>query len=508
MRSKYSLLNTSLAFISQILVFIYSLILKKLFLFHFSVELLGITEVFSNFFISLSFIDIGFSAIFIFNLYKAIAKNNQNEIIYQVSLFKTIYKYISFFILIVSLLISPFIIQLFNISYSNQFLIYFIFFIKSLEMYIRFRVLYKTNLLKANQKMYLSVSFSILLELIIFVLQYLVIIYTKNFFLYVSILSIKTISLYIYEFFIVTKEYNYLRNIKLLKFQQLCQSYVFVQCKSYFLRAVYDITYYAMDTLIISIMFSTNIVAYLSIYTMLFNTISEFVKNMFVSLRSSLADFMHTVDNNKSFFEVFESINLINFFLTSIIVVGCYSLINQFIVIWIGSAYLIDQVIVFSLIVILSIDVLFCTIDSIFMINGYMFKEKFPVIFSALTNLIGSIIFASMFGVNGVFIGTIISKIIWYYGKIYHITTGIFNSYKMRIISTQLFYIALLIFEVFSISSFSQIIFSSVSSLLILTLKGFFVVSLSFLLNLTIFAKTKPFKLIMITLINLAKKSN
>ncbi|MEG0034413.1 MAG: hypothetical protein RR734_02345 [Bacilli bacterium] len=506
MRSKYSILNTTLTIISQVLLFIYSLVLKKVFLLYFPVELLGITEVFSNFFISLSLIDIGFSTIFVFNLYKAIAKDDQTGIIYQVSLFKTIYKYISLFILIVSLLISPFIIQIFNINYSNLLLIYVVFFIKMAEMYIRFRVLYKTNILKANQKMYLSVSFSVFLELFIFILQYLTIVYTKNYILYIVILSIKTISLYIYEFFIVTKEYSYLRKIKGLKFEQIRQSNIFDQCKSYLLRAAYDITYFSMDTIIISVMFSTDIVGYLSIYTMIFNTISEFLKNIFVSLRSSMADFMHTVDDNKSFFEIFESMNLINFFLASIIVVGCYTLINQFIVLWVGSTYLIDNDIVFALIIILSIDILFCTIDSIFMINGYMFKERLPIIFSALSNLFGSIILASMFGVVGVFIGTVISKIIWYYGKIYHVSKGIFKSYRMKLIFTQLSYIILLFLEVLFISNVASMIFPSVSSLLSLIFKAVFVVSFSFMLNLIIFARTKSFQLVITTIKNLVNK--
>ena len=80
-------------------------------------------------------------------------------------------------------------------------------------------------------------------------------------------------------------------------------------------------------------------------------------------------------------------------------------------------------------------------INNVFIINGYIFKEKLPLIISALTNLFLTIILIKSIGLIGAYIATIIALFIKWYGKFYYVLGGIFNEHKGMVLFLSLIHI-------------------------------------------------------------------
>jgi len=130
MRSKNSFLNILSIVLMQILSLVLGFVARRLFIDNLPIELLGVSDFFNSFFYSVSLIDIGFASILIFNLYKPLNENNQEQVKWLVSSFKKIYTIIASIIIVVSLIAMPLIYTIFKIDYSNKTYVYFIYIIQ------------------------------------------------------------------------------------------------------------------------------------------------------------------------------------------------------------------------------------------------------------------------------------------------------------------------------------------------------------------------------------------
>ena len=159
---------------------------------------------------------------------------------------------------------------------------------------------------------------------------------------------------------------------------------------------------------------------------------------------------------------------------------------------WIGSEFIIEKDIMVALLLVKTIDCLFEPVNSMFVIEGYIFKEKWPLIISALTNLILTIIFLYKFGLVGAYYATIIALVIKWIGKFYYLVQGVFKDFKFNIILRYFIFIIVIGFEMVFVSNISSIFIPNVNSLVLFIFKFLIVVLIVCLINgiLIIFNKS------------------
>ena len=489
-RTKNTLINIFIIILMQVLSLVYSLTSKKIYLSLFPISVYGVVDLFSSFFHSLMLLELGFGTILIYNLYKPIVLKNDEEIRRQLGAFKTIYFILIMIIVVISLCFFPFLYKVFNISYNDVILVYEIYFLNVLYIIIKYWTLNKISILNASQEKYIENLSLLIMDSISFIIRMTAVFVFKNIYLFIFAQLLIPAFAYLLEVAWINKHYN-VKYIKFASLEVIRKSGVLVQCRKYIYATIYSLVFFAMDNIIISVMLSTDSVAYVTNYNALIMTGSQFVTTVMVSLRGIMADYKFKQKSNEGFFDVFNVVSSFNFVIVSLMVVGFFLLMDDFISIWLGSEYVISSSILIALLMIRMLECLFEPVNSVFIIQGYIFKEKWPLIISALTNLILTIAFIKFFGLIGAYLATIIALFVKWYGKFYYVLKNIFKKYKLEILLRYLTYLGLIFLEMFFIKSTVIWMVPEITSWSLLVYKLIIVVTLVLLMNLFIILLNK-----------------
>lgn len=481
-RTKNSMINIFVIVFMQVLSLLYSLISKRIFLSEFTLSVYGVIDLFSSFFHSLMLLELGFGTILIYNLFKPIALKNDKEIRNQLAIFKTIYFYLIMIIVSISVIFAPFLYDFFNITYQDTILVYIIYFSNVLYIIIKYSTLSKISILNASQEKYIENIAIIIVDAINFVIKVVSVVIFRDIYLYIfSLLVIPSFS-YFLEVLWINKHYN-VKKIKLVTFKKIKESGTLHQCRNYIYATVYSLVFVAMDNIIISAMLSTDSVAYVTNYNVLLATGTQFITTIMLSLRGVMADYHYNQSSKEGFYDVFNIVTSFNFIIVSLMSVGFYVLMDDFIGLWLGQSFVISCDIFVALLIIRTLECIFEPINNVFIINGYIFKEKLPLIISALTNLFLTIILIKSIGLIGAYIATIIALFIKWYGKFYYVLGGIFNEHKGMVLFRYCSYLCLISFEMIIVNRLAKVVVPSVASLSLFTCKLVFVVFITVLVN-------------------------
>lgn len=492
-RSKNAVLNIVIIGVMQVASFIYSLVTKDLYLSKFSLSAYGVVDLFKSFFGSLMFVELGFGTILIYNLYKPLARKNDEELRKHLSVFKTIYACVCGIILLASLITLPFIYKVFNISYDDRLLVYVIYVSYLIQVLVKYSLYYKNAVLNASQFKYVDNGITAFTDLLCFIFKVLAIKVFDNIYLFFIFLLLIPSLAYCISSLWVNNNYN-VKNIKYASFKEVKESGALGQCKKYIYATFYSLFFGSIDNMLISAILSTDALAYTTNYNSLFVTAWQVIITINAALRGIMADYANKKENVSDIKEVFDVVTCFNFFVTAMASVGFYCLIDDFIVVWIGKEYLITRDIMSVCLIIQMLNCLFEPVYSIFVINGYIFKEKWPLIISALTNFILTIVFLHLFGLIGAYIATIIGYIIKFIGKFYYVLGGIFKDYKVDILSRYLLYCLIIGLEMYFINRFISLINLNASGILLFVYKLVILVLITGIINLIIVSFNKSMR--------------
>ena len=386
-----------------------------------------------------------------------------------------------FIILCVGLLILPFlnIIVKSDID-TNIYIVYLLFLISTLFTYF---ISYKRCIIIAYQKNYiLNIVHTICLSLIT-LFQILIILLFKNYYLYLicNIIGvlIENIIISIY----VNNKYKFIDKNKSKKLDKDLKQDIFSKMKAYFLDKFATLVIYNTDPIVLSIFFDLKVVGLYSNYIFILNGVDAIFNGIISSLTPSIGNLL--VENSpKKNYEVFKKIRLLNLCITIFTSSMILCLSQDFITIWVGKEYLFSKFILIVLTFLFYKDFMKYSYKVFKHGAGIWIEDKFVPVFVALLNIISSIIFIKLFGLIGVFIGTIFSSIpLFFYDFPKFIYKKLFNKkyinyYKQLIIDIVVS--GLIIFIIYYLLSFISFD-NRIISLLVKAISGC-------LLNIIIFA--------------------
>jgi hypothetical protein len=191
--------------------------------------------------------------------------------------------------------------------------------------------------------------------------------------------------------------------------------------------------------------------------------------------------------------------------MTSISIVGLYTMIDKWIPLWLNDAFVIEKTVSTLLIVNLGFDLIFRPLENIYSIKGYVFKEKLPIFISAIVNLVVSLALVDKYGLVGVFFGTFLGKIVFWWGKLYYVTGDVFFETRYETLLDLFKLLFLLMSQAILINQLADMLFPIISSLVAFIIRGVFVVLLVLISNILIFIRTSHFKELIKLLLNTLK---
>lgn len=412
-RSKKSGRNIITGFGSKLLLMVLAFSTKTIFVRLLGAEYNGVNGLFSNILTVLSLADLGIGNVLTYTLYQALKDDDKSKITTMVHSFKKIYFWIAAAILGLGLLLVPLLPYIVNSSLpQGETTVYFLLYI--LNSAVSYFVVYKSTVITADQKYYITNIVSTASTAIMYVLQIIYLYFTHDFLGYLVIQVMCTIGMNVTLNIIANRMYPFLNDCTLIDSRKLSNGAIKENVKSTFIYKICVVLINNTDNILISIILGTIYVGYYSNYYMLIQYVNTFVSILSQGLVASLGN-LNAEHNAQKSYTTFKSLGLMYGVIANFCCCCFACCIQGFIPIWIGKQYLLSKMEVASMLLVFYIST---SIAPVWMFRETMglFKEvKYVMLITMLINIGLSILLGNFIGLAGIILATSIAKLSTHY---------------------------------------------------------------------------------------------
>lgn len=410
-RTHKSIINAEVGLLFYFITTIIAFYSRKIFLDNLGADFIGLTGTLQNIlgFLNLSELGIGLSISYF--LFKPLASQDRSEINDILSLLGYLYKRIGIFILVCGIIVSI----LFPLFYNNTTmpigLVYFAFYSFLFANAIGYFINYRQVLLDADQKLYLINvffnSFSVIKSLLQIFLAY----YYKNLFLWVFVEFLFSIIQCIVLNWRINKEYPWLKTDK-KQGKYLIKRYpdVLRKTRQILIHQIKDFLLTKSDEILIFTFVSLKMVAYYGNYIMIISKSTSLIISLFAGTGTGIGNLV-AESSKQHILNVFWQLSTFRFFATGIMIYCLSFLINPFIEWWLGSDYILSNLILF-LLLINSFIMQTRSINDMFNHSYGLYGDTWAAWAELIINISVTIITAFKWGIVGILLGKIISLFI------------------------------------------------------------------------------------------------
>ena len=401
MRTKNSLKNIISVVIFNIIIGVLGFLKVKVFVNGLTDDIYSLNQLFYQIFGYIAIADIGFGLVLNKQLYSAFAKKDKSLINSIYSTSKKFFKYIAFFMMAVSIIISFFVQYLTKADVNSSYiqLVFMIFMIRNIIDYFFVSPRY---VMDADQKNY-KINHFIKTTKILEILSEIILVYLGVNYLVVLVPGIFiTLFMDLYINSIVYKEYPWLKDNG---------SY-----DKNHLKGTKDLIYLRLsglmnsntDIILISTFINPLTVIIYTSYVYITKFVSDTIHIAAGAITPSYANVLNK-ESDKKTYDVFKELNILFLFVASFVFIMLYSFLDPLIDMWVGSEYLTDNISLFLFCLIsfqaISIRAVVITINS----KGLFKETKLATICETILNLLLSITLIFKLGLKGVLLGTVIA---------------------------------------------------------------------------------------------------
>lgn len=416
MRTGNVLKNGIWGVVNQIVSIILSFAGRTVFIWCLNAEYLGISGLFSNILNVLSLTELGFSSAIAFHLYKLLAEKNEKEIVGVMNFYRNVYRIVALIILVIGSALIPILGQIinessFDLSYIR--IVYCIYLISTVSSYL---FSYNFTLAVADQKTYLITNADTIIRIISTCLNIAVLVLYKNFIVYLLVGIILSIIGNYYKARRVNKVYPYLSDKK-QKIDETNKKRIISDVKNIFAGKVSTVVLTSTDNILISSMINIATVGLYSNYSMIIGYVQAILLQFTAATEASIGNMIASESKDYTY-SVVKKLTTIIYFAVSFCSIALFVLLNPFIQLWIGEKYLLGIDVVAWCV--LSFYIQMIKVPVWFSLNGvgYFKDDRNIAIVGAVSNLVISVICAYLWGLSGIFMGTVISQLIQWVLKV------------------------------------------------------------------------------------------
>lgn len=407
MRKKKTFLNTAVSFASQLIIILLGFISRRVLIYNVGVEYLGINGLMANLLTVFSIAESGIGVAIGYALYKPLAENDKEKIKSLMHFFKTTYHILAGMTAVIGIVFYPFLpFFLKGSTAPNTSIIYFMFLFSSVVSYLW---VYKTTLNGADQNKYLYTIANTITQIVVLILKILVLYYTRNYIVYLTIDIGTTIIKNVIFSRIVDKRYPFLKEKNIEKLDDATKSELKRNVKALFINKVGYILSTSSDNLVISSMIGVSAVGLYSNYTTLVSSISGFTNTFSSGVVASMGNLIAS-DSKSKVYEIFKTIDFINYCLYTVTSICLFCLIELFVGdIWLRKEFVLGK----GVLIVCVLTYFFKGINSSVQIvkdaAGLFVPDRYVSFLEAIVNIIMSIALARRFGLFGVLFATLVS---------------------------------------------------------------------------------------------------
>lgn len=443
-RTQKTIINTSFSVASELLTIVLSFILRTAFIKILGNQYTGVSSVFTTILTMLSLSELGFATAIATALYKPLREKNQKLIQQLMDFYKTAYRLVALFIFVVGICLIPFlkyIIKDVPDIKENIAVIYFFYIVKTAVSYL---MIYKTTLLRADQKLFVVKKLEMICQIIRYVVEIAVLVIFKQYMTYLII----EIAATILQNYVITKraekEYPYAFEKPAEKLPRERVVSLLKDVKGLSMYKLSGTIGNSVDTMLISGIINTSTVAIVGNYTHLKTHVQKILMQFFSAVIPSVGN-LASEDNKKKQLLVFNRLFYISFLMVNFFSVSLFVLSKPFINVWLGEKYILGQHISFVISFDFFLFILLQAIASFRTANGLFVQGQYRPLVTAIVNVFFSVILIKKYGVFGTIMATIIARLTTQWYDPYLLYKHVFKEPFTRFYLKYWFYIALFV---------------------------------------------------------------
>ena len=408
-RTKIATKNIKFAIGGQIIGIVIGFIARIFFIRTLGQEYLGLNGLFTNILSILSLAELGVGPAIVYSMYKPLAEDDRYKVKALMNLYKRSYISIGCAIAFIGIGLTPFleffIKELPDIERIR--LIYLMFVANSAISYF---FSYKRSLIIADQKRYIATFYKYVFYLILNILQILVLIYTKNYILFLVLLILSTTIENICVSIKADKMYPFLKDKSKASLSSSEKKSILQNIKAMMYHKFGTTIVMGTDNLLISKFVGLVEVGLYSNYLFIKNALNTMYGLLFQSITASIGNLGATESIKKRLF-IFKCINFAGYYIYAFSSICLMVLFNPFIEIWAGSSYLFPMEIVFLIVLNFYVTGMRKSVLTFRDALGLFWHDRYKPLFESLVNLLVSLLLVKSLGIRGILLGTTVSTI-------------------------------------------------------------------------------------------------
>lgn len=448
-KTKNTLNNVLFGSINKIIAILFPFAIRTIIINVLGIQYVGLNSLFSSILNILSLAELGFGTAMVYSMYKPIAEDDTDTINALLNLYKKIYRIIGLVVLTAGLAIMPFLKYFIKGSHPadiNLYILYSIFLANNVISYFFFA--YKSSLLSAHQKNNITSKIHIFASTAMYVLQIVVLLCFKNYYIYIIFLPLSTLAVNILTAIITKKQYpQYFCKGTVSKEQK---SAIKKQIYSLFLHRIGYVVQSSIDNICISAFLGLTLLGKYNNYYYIITAIQGFLtilkQSMVAGVGNSLI--VDSKESNKKFFNK-------TLFIFAWIVGWCaccfMSLYQPFMNVWVKQHNMLPFSVVICLTTLFYINEIRGTVGVYKDALGMWYEDRFKPIAISAVNLIGTIISAYFGWFEGIILSTAVAYLFvglpW---ETYVFFKNYMNEKPTKYYLKQLFYLIISIIAVVS----------------------------------------------------------
>lgn len=406
-RTGKSIRNVTVDAVGQTFSILVRFFSRTVFVRFLSEDYLGLNGLFSNILTVLSLAELGVGAAIVYSLYRPLAEGNTGEIKSLMRLFRRAYTAIGLFVLLLGAALTPFLSffvrEMPDLPHIR--LIYLLYVFESAASYF---FAYKRSLLMADQNRYILSLYQYAIYILRALAQIVVLYLTRDYILYYAVQIFSTLL----ENLLVSRRadrmYPYLREKDAAPLSEEVSGTIRKNVTAMLCHRLGGVVVNGTDNLLIAKLVAVGSVGLYSNYLMITSTLTAVYDAALQSLTASFGDLNVSADDAHKK-EVFDRLNFGCSWLYGWSAVCLACLCQSFIRWWLGERLLLPLSTVYWIAAMFYCSgmrkaVLLCR-DAM----GLYWNDRFKPLAEALINLVSSILLGRRYGIDGIFMGTVLS---------------------------------------------------------------------------------------------------
>ena len=402
------------------------LLAQKLFIHILGLEYAGLNGLFSNVITMLAIADLGIGEAVVFHLYKPLKDRDERMILSLMRFYRKAFRVIAAVIAVIGVCLIPVLPYITGKSDVdiNLTLVYLIFLADTVFSYF---LSYKRAILYADQKNFFISMVHMIYLISVNTAQLLILYITRDFYAYLLIKLAFRVFENVVIAMIADKIYPFLKNKSVEPLEGSVLADIKKKVGALVFHKIGTFVVNGTDNILITVFLGLTTAGLYNNYFIVTDAATKLLNPAIGALTPSVGNMLVFL-NREHPFRIFKRMRFMNFWIAAFASTTMFVMIQPFIGLWFGKKYLLSVYVTMVLSIQFYQLLMRGTFNSFSDAAGIFYENRFVPIIESLLNLVSSIVLLKLFGLAGVFMGTLVSSLaLWCFSYPKYVYTKLFH---------------------------------------------------------------------------------